>query len=223
VLLLSGGLDSTTLLAAAAAAGWRVSALTFSYGQTHGDELRAARLAARAHGAARHVVLRFPLGRVADSALTTRGVTVPKGSTARRRGVPATYVPARNLVFLSVAASWAESIGARHVFIGVNRVDYSGYPDCRDEFIRAFERAAAKGTRAGTEGRPIRVHAPFIALSKARIVRLGTRLGVDYARTRTCYAPRPDGAACGACDACLLRLRGFRRAGLGDPARYHVK
>jgi len=216
VLLLSGGLDSTTLLAAARSRGWGVNALTLRYGQKHAGEVRAARRAARRHGCLRHVLLRLPLNAVALSALTTPAIEVPRGGM--EAGIPSTYVPARNLVFLSVAVAWAESLEVRDVFIGVNRVDFSGYPDCRDRFIRAFERAAREGTKIGRERGGIRVHAPFLALSKSRIIGLGTSLGVDYSGTRTCYDPNPGGAPCGRCDACRLRRKGFEEAGMTDPA-----
>jgi 7-cyano-7-deazaguanine synthase len=218
VLLLSGGLDSTTLLAALARRRWAVNALTFSYGQKHRLEVKAAKKNAARFGCRRHILLDLPLGRVARSALTTHSIKMPRGGAGE--DIPATYVPARNMVFLSLAVSWAESLGARHVFIAVSSVDFSGYPDCRRPFIRAFEKAARTGTKIGVRGGGIRIHAPFIRLSKKRIIRLGRGVGVDYARTRTCYDPDARGRACGICDACLLRLRGFEEAGATDPAAY---
>jgi 7-cyano-7-deazaguanine synthase len=218
VLLLSGGLDSSTLLAHARHVGWDVSALTFRYGQRHGFELEAAGKVASALGCRRHVVFDLPLSGVARSALTSESVPVPRAGS--QEGIPDTYVPARNLVFLSVAVSWAESLGLRDVFIAVSSIDYSGYPDCRPGFIGAFERAAGLGTKTGDEGRRISIRAPFLAMGKKDIIRLGLSLGLDYAMTHTCYDPDKDGRACGVCDACSLRLRGFREAGSSDPARY---
>ena len=216
VLLLSGGLDSTTMLAHVRAMGWEASALTFRYGQKHAFEIEAARRAAGRFGCGRHVVIDLPLGEIAQSALTSASIDVPRGSPSA--GIPPTYVPARNLVFLSVAACWAESLGLRDIFIATSSVDYSGYPDCREAFIRAFENAALLGTKAGAEGRGFRVHAPFMRMGKKDIIRLGLSLGVDYAQTSTCYSPADDGSPCGACDACLLRQKGFSEAGERDPA-----
>ena len=215
ILLLSGGLDSTTLLAALRSREWDVSCLTFRYGQRHELEIGAAGKAGRKYGGRRHVVFDMPLSSVAASALTSDSMDVPPGGESE--GIPVTYVPARNLAFLSVAISWAESLALHDIFIAVSSVDFSGYPDCRQEFIRAFEEAAALGTKAGVEGKRIFIHAPFQDMSKAKIIELGLALGVDYAATHTCYNPAPDGSACGACDACLLRREGFKQAGAVDP------
>ncbi|HOX05187.1 MAG TPA: 7-cyano-7-deazaguanine synthase QueC [Planctomycetota bacterium] len=223
VVLLSGGLDSATVLAIARSRGFEVHALSFRYGQRHGAaELRSARRLARRLGAARHLVVDVGLGRFGGSALTGN-LAVPKGRTLRAmgRGIPATYVPARNTVFLSLAMAWAEVLGAADVFIGVNALDYSGYPDCRPEYLRAFRRMARLATRAGVEGRTeLRIHAPLLRLTKAQIIRRGLALGVDYSLTSTCYDPDSRGAACGRCDACRLRLKGFAENGLADPGRY---
>lgn len=221
VVLLSGGMDSSTTAAIAKREGFEVHALSFRYGQRHAVELDAARRVAAALGVARHVVLDIDLRAFGGSALTG-DLAVPKDTPIERIGeaIPVTYVPARNTIFLSFALAWAEVLGARDIFIGANALDYSGYPDCRPEFIAAFERMANLGTRAGVEGADIRVHTPLIALSKREIVLKGTELGVDFSLSSTCYDPAPDGAACGRCEACLLRLRGFREAGMGDPGRY---
>jgi 7-cyano-7-deazaguanine synthase len=222
VLLLSGGLDSTTLLALATKDGYAVNALTFRYGQRHEMETgRATAIAAR-YGVARHVVADIDLRPFGGSALTS-DIAVPKdrGAMERGRGIPVTYVPARNTIFLSFALAWAEVLGANDIFIGVNAVDYSGYPDCRPQFIRAFESLANLATRAGVEGTArIAVRTPLIDMSKRDIVALGISLGVDYSMTTSCYDPAPDGAACGRCDACQLRLRGFAEAGVPDPVMY---
>lgn len=218
VVLLSGGLDSATVLALARAAGHECHALSFAYGQRHGAELTAAAAVASALGAVRHRVIDVPaLGEHGGSALTDRDIAVPQESGA---GIPITYVPARNTVFLALALAWAEVLEARDIYIGVNAVDYSGYPDCRPEFIAAFQAMANLATRAGVEGRPFTVHAPLIAMSKADIIRAGTGLGVDYASTVSCYQADEDGRACGRCDSCRLRAAGFRDAGLPDPTRY---
>jgi 7-cyano-7-deazaguanine synthase len=222
VLLLSGGLDSTTTLAVARAEGHEVYALSFRYGQRHVHELAAAQQVAAAYGVARHVTLDIDLRAFGGSALTS-DIPVPKDRDAHAMstGIPITYVPARNTVFLSFALAWADALGARNIFIGVNALDYSGYPDCRPEYIAAYERMANLATRGGVEGTaPVTIHAPLIALTKAEIIRLGTTLGVDYALTNSCYDPDDSGAACGHCDACLLRLKGFADAGLTDPVRY---
>ena len=222
VLLLSGGLDSTTLLALARRYGYAVHAMSFRYGQRHAHELEAAKRVAAAYGAAAHVVVDIDLRVFGGSALTA-DIAVPKDRDAAEMaaGIPVTYVPARNTIFLSYALAWAEVLGARDVFIGVNALDYSGYPDCRPEYIEAYERMANLATRAGVEGgAPLRVHAPLLRLTKREIVQLGDSLGVDYALTTSCYDPAPDGVACGRCDACQLRLRGFAEAGLVDPAAY---
>ena len=221
VVLLSGGLDSATCLAVARARGFEAHALSVDYGQRHRGELGRARKLARALGAASHRVVRVDLAAFGGSALTDRAIAVPKDRRprARRAGIPVTYVPARNTVLLGLALAWAETLGAGDVFIGVNAVDYSGYPDCRPAFLRAFERLARLATRAGVQGRRLRLHAPLLRLSKADIVRLGTRLGVPHALTLSCYDP-VRGRACGRCDACLLRRRGFEDARLPDPTRY---
>lgn len=220
VVLLSGGLDSAVTLAVARSRGLVCHALTFDYGQRHRFEIDAAGKAARSLGAAKHLVLPIDLRALGGSALTA-DVAVPKhrDESAMRRGVPITYVPGRNLVFLSLAAAYAETIGAADIFIGVNAVDFSGYPDCRPEFIRAFERTANLGSRAGVEGHGFTVHTPLIDLTKAGIIRLGASLGVDFSLTHSCYDPGPGGRRCGACDACLIRARGFAEAGLTDPGR----
>ena len=222
VVLLSGGLDSSTVLAVARRRGFEVHCLSVDYGQRHKGELSAARRVARVLGAASHRAARVNLSLFGGSALTDPSIAVPKGRSAARMGrdIPVTYVPARNTVLLSVALAWAEVLGARHIFLGVNAVDYSGYPDCRPEFLRAFERLARVATRAGVQGERLHVHAPLLRLSKAGIVRLGTRLGVPYALTLTCYDP-VRGRACGRCDACTLRRQGFEEAGVPDPTRYH--
>ncbi|MFL5579154.1 MAG: 7-cyano-7-deazaguanine synthase QueC [Gemmatimonadaceae bacterium] len=222
VLLLSGGLDSTTMLALATSEGFAVHALTFRYGQRHAVEVEAARRVAARYAVARHAVLDIDLRAFGGSALTS-DIPVPKdaAAAAQRDEIPITYVPARNTIFLSFALAWAEVLGARDIFIGVNALDYSGYPDCRPEYVDAYERMANLATRAGVEGTaPVRIRAPLIGLTKAEIIALGTRLGVDYAQTTSCYDPRPDGSACGHCDACRLRLKGFAEDGLRDPARY---
>jgi len=221
VLLLSGGLDSTTLLAVARRDGFDVHAMTFRYGQRHANEIDAARRIATRFGVREHVVADIDLGTFGGSALTSDDIDVPRDRDVAERGVPVTYVPARNTIFLSFALAWAEVLGAADIFIGVNALDYSGYPDCRPEYIDAFERMANLATRAGTEGSLLlRIRAPLINLTKAQIIQLGTSLGVDYAITQSCYDPDSTGAACGHCDACQLRLRGFAEAGLTDPTRY---
>lgn len=225
VVLLSGGLDSATTLAIARSEEFAPYALSFRYGQRHHAELDAAARVARQLQAARHEFITLDLARFGGSALTA-DIPVPVGRTAEQRaeGIPVTYVPARNTVFLSVALAWAEVLGASDIYLGVNAVDYSGYPDCRPEFLRAFEALANLATRTGVEGTSrFRVHAPLIALSKADIIRRGMALGVDYGLTRSCYAPDAAGRACGVCDSCLIRLRGFAEAGLADPAEYASK
>jgi 7-cyano-7-deazaguanine synthase len=221
VVLLSGGLDSTTVLALVASEGYEVHALSFQYGQRHAHELDAARRAAARYGVARHEVVNIDLRPFGGSALTA-DIPVPRGrDVAHDGGIPVTYVPARNTIFLSFALAYAEVTESTEIFIGVNALDYSGYPDCRPEFVEAFERLANLATRAGVEGTsPIHVRAPLIELTKAQIVQLGLALGVDYGETTSCYDPADDGAACGECDACQLRLRGFAEAGTSDPARY---
>src|SRR5688500_15230327 len=221
VLLLSGGLDSTTLLALAMSEGHAVHALSFSYGQRHSIELEAARKIATSYGVVQHLVTDIDLRAFGGSALTS-DIPVPKGEAAgSRTAIPVTYVPARNTIFLSFALAWAEVLEASDIFIGVNALDYSGYPDCRPEFIAAFERMADLATRAGVEGGAgIRIRTPLIDLSKREIIELGIRLGVDYSVTTSCYDPDLNGAACGQCDACRLRMRGFQEAGAHDPAPY---
>ena len=225
VLLLSGGLDSTTLLAWATRAGYAVHALTFRYGQRHSHEIERAQALAGHWKVTQHVVCDFDLRQFGGSALTS-DTAVPKDrdEQAMATGIPITYVPARNTIFLSFAMAWAEVLGVQAVLIGVNALDYSGYPDCRPEFIAAFEQMANLATRTGVEGTTrLQVHAPLMRLTKREIVQLGVSLGVDFAMTTSCYDPGPDGAACGRCDACALRLRGFREAGLTDPATYQLE
>jgi 7-cyano-7-deazaguanine synthase len=227
VLLLSGGLDSTTLLAHAIHDGFDVHAMTFRYGQRHATEIDAARRVAAAYAVRDHVIVDIDLRTFGGSALTS-DIAVPKdrdmneARDATHSGVPITYVPARNTIFLSFALAWAEVLEACDIFIGVNALDYSGYPDCRPEYIAAYERMANLATRGGVEGtNPVRIQTPLISLTKAQIIQHGTTLGVDYAMTQSCYDPDDRGAACGHCDACQLRLRGFAEAGLTDPALYH--
>lgn len=219
VVLLSGGLDSTTVLAIAKEQGFEPFALSFRYGQRHIQELVAAESVARSQGVTKHVVAQIDLREFGGSALTA-DIAVPKGRTATDMsdGIPVTYVPARNTVFLSFALAWAETLGASDIFIGVNALDYSGYPDCRPEYIVAYEAMANLATKAGVEGRQkLKIHTPLISLSKAQIVQEGMRLGVDYAETSSCYDPAEDGKPCGACDSCVLRAKGFAEAGLQDP------
>jgi 7-cyano-7-deazaguanine synthase len=222
VVLLSGGLDSTTVLAVARRDGYTPYAMTFRYGQRHSLEIEAARRVAAAHGVEKHVVVDIDLRQWGGSALTA-DVDVPKDRDVEHPTdeIPVTYVPARNTIFLSFALAWAETLNAQAIFIGVNALDYSGYPDCRPEYIAAFEQMANLATRAGVEGtQRLTIHAPLQHLSKADIVRLGQALGVDYAMTTSCYDPAPEGTACGHCDACQLRLRGFAEAGSADPIAY---
>jgi 7-cyano-7-deazaguanine synthase len=221
VVLLSGGLDSTTCLAVARAEGFEAHGLSVDYGQRHKEELVRARRIARALGAVDHRIVKVDLSAFGGSALTDRTIRVPKDRSERRMSadIPVTYVPARNTVLLALALAHAETIGAEDVFVGVNAIDYSGYPDCRPAFLRAFERVAKVATKAGVEGRPLRIRAPLIRLSKAGIVRLGTRLGVPYRMTLSCYDP-VRGRACGRCDACQLRRKGFAEAGVPDPTLY---
>ena len=221
VLLLSGGMDSATTGAIAREEGFELFALSFRYGQRHVVELEAARRVAAALGVARHAILDIELGLFGGSALTA-GIDVPKDRPIADMdaAIPVTYVPARNTIFLSLALGWAETLDASDLFIGANAIDYSGYPDCRPEFLRAFEAMARLGTKMGTEGRAITIHAPLIEMTKGRIVEKGRELGVDFSLTRTCYDPNSRGEACGRCDACLLRLKGFADAGISDPAPY---
>jgi len=222
VLLLSGGLDSTTMLALAVQQGFDVHAMTFRYGQRHSSEIEAARRVARKYGVKDHVVVDIDLRTFGGSALTA-DIDVPKDRTsdAISHGIPITYVPARNTIFLSFCLAWAEVLEASDIFIGVNALDYSGYPDCRPEYVAAFQAMANLATRSGVEGTtPIRIHTPLLQLSKREIVELGLSLGVDYSMTLSCYDPSPEGVACGHCDACQLRLKGFSEAGQADPAEY---
>ncbi len=214
VVLVSGGLDSATTLAIARGQGLDCYALSFDYGQRHAAELQATHRVVAALGCRAHKTLKLDLRAIGGSALTDDAIAVPEAGGA---GIPLTYVPARNTIFLSLALGWAEVLGARDIFIGVNAVDYSGYPDCRPEFIRAFEQMAALATRAGVEGVPVHIQAPLLALSKAEIIRLGTDLGVDYGLTVSCYQADSGGRACGVCDSCRLRAQGFREAGIADP------
>lgn len=222
VCLLSGGLDSSVSLACARDEGFECYALTIDYGQRHKLELEAARRIARALGVKEHLIVRTDLRAFGGSALTA-DLEVPKHRTAAEigAGIPVTYVPARNTIFLAYALAWAEVLESSDIFIGVNAIDYSGYPDCRPEYLEAFERMANLATRAGVEGRMrLQIHAPLLRLTKADIIRLGHRLGVDFRLTHSCYDPDPEGRACGACDSCLLRRKGFAEAGLEDPIEY---
>ena len=223
VVLLSGGLDSATCLAVARAEGFACHALSFDYGQRHAPELKAARRVARALGAVEHKVVRLDLRTFGGSALTD-DIDVPRPGSVEAigRDIPVTYVPARNTIFLSFGLAWAEVLGAADLFIGANALDYSGYPDCRPEFLEAFERVANLGTKAGVEGRRFRIHAPLLRLTKAQIIRRGMELGVDYALTLSCYDPDSGGRACGHCDSCLLRKKGFAEAGVPDPTPYRT-
>jgi len=218
VVLLSGGLDSATTLAIAHGEGFDCYALSVAYGQRHDAEIAAARRVAQALGAREHRVIQVGLGQLGGSALTDTAIAVPTAGVAP--GIPVTYVPARNTVMLSLALAWAEVLGARDIFLGVNAVDYSGYPDCRPEYIRAFETMANLATKAAAEGARLAIRAPLIDLSKAQIIRRGTDLGVDFALTVSCYQADDEGGACGLCDACRLRRAGFEAAGLPDPTRY---
>ncbi|MGW8160783.1 MAG: 7-cyano-7-deazaguanine synthase QueC [Desulfobulbales bacterium] len=225
VILLSGGLDSTTVLAIAQDAGYACYCLSFRYGQRQAIELRKAKESSARIGAVEHLVLDIELDRIGGSALTT-DIAVPKDRSlaAMQAGIPQTYVPGRNTIFLSYAMAWAEVIGADDVFIGVNALDYSGYPDCRPEYITAFEKMARLATRTGTEGKSrLHIHAPLMHSSKKEIIQQGMELSVDYAATHSCYDPDPDGRACGRCDACLLRLKGFAEAGVRDPLPYRTE
>jgi 7-cyano-7-deazaguanine synthase len=218
VVLLSGGLDSATVMAIARSEGYELYAISVAYGQRHMAEIKASADVARSLGARRHQVMHVNLNDVGGSALTDTSIDVPETPS---EGIPVTYVPARNTLFLSLALGWAEVVGATDIFIGVNAVDYSGYPDCRPEFVAAFERLANVATRVGIEGGGIRIHTPLIDLSKADIVRIGTQLGVDYAQTVSCYQADDQGRACGRCDSCRLRRAGFESAGITDPTRYY--
>jgi len=221
VVLLSGGLDSTTVFAIARSEGYVVYAISFRYGQRHSIELECASRVAISMGAAKHLVIEFDMRSIGGSALTDQ-IEVPKDRASMLTSdIPVTYVPARNTIFLSFALAWAEVLGAQDIFIGVNALDYSGYPDCRPEYIEAFERMATLATKAGVEGRlTLDIHTPLIAMTKGEIIRTGLRLGVDYSLTHSCYDPDPEGFACGECDSCVLRLKGFAEAGARDPLRY---
>jgi len=225
VVLLSGGLDSTTTLAIAKAEGFEPCALSFRYGQRHAYELEAARRIAQSMGVAHHVVVDIDLRLFGGSALTS-DIPVPKGRSVEEMGagIPVTYVPARNTIFLSFALAWAEVLGVSDVYLGINALDYSGYPDCRPEYIAAFEQMANHATKAAVEGRQrLRVHSPLIQLTKAQIIRRGVELGVDYSLTSSCYDPSLTGEGCGKCDSCLLRLHGFAEAGAVDPINYRTE
>jgi len=219
IVLLSGGLDSSTVLALARARGFECYALSVHYGQRHSAELTAARQIAASLGAREHRVMGVDLAGVGGSALTDPGIAVPESPGS---GIPVTYVPARNTLLLSLALGWAEITGAADIFVGVNAVDYSGYPDCRPAFIDAFERLARVATKAGVEGTHFKIHAPLIDMSKSDIIRAGTQLGVDFSMTVSCYQADSDGAACGKCDSCRLRAAGFAAAGIADPTRYRI-
>jgi 7-cyano-7-deazaguanine synthase len=221
--LLSGGLDSTTVLAMAAAQGHEIYAMTLQYGQRNVAELEMASKLAAKYAVKEHLVMPVPLNLMGGSSLTDLTSEIPKNRSEKAigHGVPSTYVPARNLIFLSLAAGWAEVVGAKDIYIGVNIVDYSGYPDCRPEFIRSFEKTVRLGTAAGAEeGLAFQIHAPLSGMSKAEIIAKGTELGVDYAATHSCYDPDTAGGACGQCDSCQLRKKGFQGAGIPDPTRY---
>lgn len=217
VILVSGGLDSTTVLAMARAQDYDCYTLAFDYGQRHRSELAAAERVSMSGGARQHKVVKLDLSTIGGSALTDNAIDVP---TEASSGIPVTYVPARNTVFLSIALGWAEVLGASHIFIGVNAVDYSGYPDCRPAYIEAFQTMANLATKAGVEGRTISIHTPLISLSKAEIIRQGLQLGVDYSQTVSCYQADEAGHACGVCDSCRLRREGFVQAAVADPTRY---
>jgi len=224
VVLVSGGLDSATALAIAREEGFEPYAITFRYGQRHGVELEAAKRVVAAGGVAEHIEVEIDLRLIGGSALTA-DIDVPKGRDLEQMsdGIPVTYVPARNTVFLSFGLAWAEVLEADHLFIGVNALDYSGYPDCRPEYVAAYEAMANLATKRGVEGSRLRIHTPLIDLTKGEIVRRGTELGVDYSVTRSCYDPSPAGEACGQCDSCLLRLKGFAENELADPAPYQSR
>jgi 7-cyano-7-deazaguanine synthase len=222
VVLSSGGIDSTTAMAIVKQEGYEIYSLSFHYGQRHAVELEAARMVAQALGVEEHLVIRIDLTKIGGSALTD-DMEMPRGRSEKEMAaeIPLTYVPARNTIFLSYGLAWAEVLGASGIFIGVNAIDYSGYPDCRPEYIEAFERMANLATKAGVQGKMIiKIHTPLIKMTKAEIIRKGIDLGVDYSKTHSCYDPSADGKACGQCDSCLLRKKGFREAGSLDPAEY---
>ena len=216
VILVSGGLDSTTVVAMAKRQGYKCYTLSFDYGQRHRSELEAASRVSESMAVVEHKVVKLDLGSIGGSALTDTSIDVPEAATS---GIPVTYVPARNTVFLSIALGWAEVLGANDIFLGVNAVDFSGYPDCRPEYITAFERMANLATRAAVEGQPLTVHAPLIDMSKAQIIQAGIELGVDYSKTVSCYQASLEGEACGRCESCRLRRQGFEQAGISDPTR----
>lgn len=221
IVLLSGGIDSTTCCGIAKANGYELYAMSFSYGQRHSIELEAAKKVAQFFNVKEHLIVNIDLKAFGGSALTSEKIEVPKNRDIDfTKEIPVTYVPARNIIFLSFALGWAEVIECRDIFIGVNAIDYSGYPDCRPSFIKAFEKMANLGTKAGVEGKKIKIHTPLINYTKAQIVALGIKLGIDYTITHSCYDPSPDGKACGVCDSCLLRKKGFREAGVEDPTVY---
>lgn len=224
VVLLSGGLDSTTTLAIARDKGFACYCLSFSYGQRQTIELERARAIAKKMGAAQHLILSLDLAKIGGSALTD-DIAVPKSRSLHEmsKDIPVTYVPARNIIFLAHAVAWAESIGVQDIFIGVNALDYSGYPDCRPAFISAFEQAVNLGTKGGCEGKKFRIHTPLIHRKKAEIIQRGIDLGVDYSLTHSCYDPDTDGVSCAQCDACLLRIKGFAEAGVQDPITYRTR
>lgn len=224
VCLLSGGLDSSTLAWAVKKRNWLLNCITFIYGQKHKFEITAAKKVARKVKCSKHILFKMDLDKVAKSALTTEEIAVPlKNRFKSSKRIPPTYVPARNLIFLSIATSWAESIGVKDIFIAVNAIDYSGYPDCREKFIKRFESAVNSGTKAGeVEGKRFKIHSPFVTLTKAQIIKLGMSIGVDYSITHSCYNPDKNAVACGRCDACHLRLKGFRKAGYIDPLKYQM-
>ena len=219
VVLLSGGLDSTTIMAIVKNKGYDIYALSFDYGQRHKLELEAAQKVAKHFGAKRHLILRLDLNTIGGSALT-EDIPIPQGRRLKEIGsgdIPITYVPARNTIFLAYALAWAEVLDATDIFIGVNSVDFSGYPDCRPEFIESFQRMANLATKAGVEGKDIKIHTPLIKMTKGEIIKKGISLGIDYAMTHSCYSPKKDGLPCGQCDSCLLRKKGFKEAGIPDP------
>jgi len=223
VVLSSGGVDSTTAMAIAKAEGYEVYSLSFNYGQRHAVELRAAKRVAESLAVKEHLMIDLDMGKIGGSALTEGMINVPKArdEAKMRKEIPITYVPARNTIFLSYALAWAEVVGASDIFIGVNAIDYSGYPDCRPEYIRAFEKMANLALKAAVEGKmKIRIQAPLIHMTKAEIIRIGLEHGIDYRLTHSCYDPSPEGKACGQCDSCLLRNKGFREAGIPDPTVY---
>lgn len=220
IVLVSGGIDSATTLAMARERGDRIFALSFDYGQRHRIELESAGAVAKSMGVVRYIVQLIDLRQIGGSALTSDSIEVPTDGSVAGSAIPQTYVPARNLIFLSLALAWAEVLGADQILIGANAIDYSGYPDCRPEFLASFQETARLATRIGVEGKPVTISAPLVHLSKADIIKTGVRLGVDYALTVSCYSPDPGGRACGYCESCRIRKRGFEEAGIPDPTRY---